>query len=97
MATYRLSEEARDDLIGIHQYGVKEWGVVQADEYFWQLFAHFETIGSDPLRYPEVDHIRAGYRRSVCKAHSVYYRIDGESMLVMAILRSQDAVGRLGD
>lgn len=31
MGSYRLSDEAEDDLVGIHQYGVRKWGVGQAD------------------------------------------------------------------
>lgn len=95
MENYKLSDEAQDDLVGIHQYGVRKWGEKQADKYFWQLISHLEKVGESPLLYPPVDHIRAGYRRSVCGVHSVYYRIEDETALVMAILRSQDAAARL--
>ncbi len=26
MGNYKLSDEAQDDLVGIHQYGVRKWG-----------------------------------------------------------------------
>ena len=95
MGTYRLSEEAKDDLIAIHQFGVREFGRAKADEYFWQLFQRFEVLAETPLLYQEVADIRDGYRRSVCGVHSIYYRIAGDDVEVMAILRSQDAKQRL--
>jgi len=72
-----------------------KWGEKQAEKYFWQLISHLEKVRENPLLYPPVDHIRAGYRRSVCGVHSVYYRVEDETALVMAILRSQDAAARL--
>ncbi len=95
MGTYRLSEAAKDDLIGIHQFGVREFGVAKSDEYFWQLIQRFEVLAETPLLYQEVAGIREGYRRSVCGVHSIYYRITGEDVEVMAILRSQDVTQRL--
>jgi len=94
MGNYRLSDEAQDDLIGIHQYGVREWGEKQADQYYWRLISHFEKVGDNPLLYQPVEDIRAGYRRSVCGVHSIYFLIDQSTVQIMAILRSQDATGR---
>ena len=37
-----------------------------------------------------MDHIRKGYRRSVLRGESIYFRIDGETIEVMAILGQQD-------
>lgn len=34
MAEYRLSNEAKNDLIRIHQYGLMNFGEAQADKYF---------------------------------------------------------------
>lgn len=96
MGTYRLSEEAKDDLISIHQYGVKEFGEARADAYFWQIVEKLDVLGKTPLLYQEMSEIREGYRRSVCGEHSIYYRVDVENVEIMAILRSQDATLRFG-
>lgn len=37
MAEYRLNNEAKNDLIRIHQYGVQKFGESQADQYFMCL------------------------------------------------------------
>ncbi len=96
MATYRLSEEAKDDLTGIHQYGVREFGETQADDYFWKIIQKLDVVAETPLLYQEVPEIREGYRRSVCGVHSIYYRFDGTNVDIMAILRSQDTTLRFG-
>jgi len=90
MGKYKLSEGAQADLIRIHQHGVRVHGEAQADAYYNAFFDHFEQLAEQPLLYPAVDHVREGYRRSVCGADSVYYRIKGEAVEIMAIIGQQD-------
>ncbi len=58
--------------------------------YHAAFFDHFEQLAEQPLLYPVSD-IREGYRRSVCGVDSVYYRIEGETVEIMAIIGQQDA------
>jgi hypothetical protein len=37
MVSCRISNEAKEDLIRIHHYGVEKFGVTQADKYFDSL------------------------------------------------------------
>jgi toxin ParE1/3/4 len=90
MPSYRLSEAAKEDLISIAQYGDENFGVVQSDNYRDQLKRRFLVIAERPLFFPAVDHIRAGYRRSVCGAHSIYYRVEGDSVEIIRIIGRQD-------
>ena len=90
MGTYRLTEDAKDDLIRIYQRGLREFGEVQADAYFNAFFERFELLADQPLAYPVVEDIRVGYRRSVCGVDSIYYRVQGEIVEIMAIIGQQD-------
>lgn len=90
MADYRLSNEAKNDLIRIHQYGVKKFGPRQADKYFKTFFKYFEIIAERPYSFESVDHLRSGYRRCVCGTDSIFYRIHGEVVEIMAIIGRQD-------
>lgn len=65
-------------------------GVTQSDHYWDQLKRRFSIIAERPLFFPAVDHIRVGYRRSVCGAHSIYYRIEGDSIEIIRIIGRQD-------
>ena len=80
MGNYRLAENAKEDLKRIYSRGLQEYGEGQADKDYNAFFDRFEQLAEQPLLYPAVDDIRAGYRRSVCGADSIYYRIDGETV-----------------
>ena len=90
MGKYRLSNEAKEDLIRIHQYGVKIFGVTQADKYFDSFFECFEIIARQPFAFESVDYIKLGYRRCVCGSDSIYYRISDDIVEIMAIAGRQD-------
>ncbi|MBD3655353.1 type II toxin-antitoxin system RelE/ParE family toxin [Marinobacter sp.] len=90
MASYRLSERADEDFESIYVYGLRNFGVVQADAYADGLEAWFEQIANQPQLYLAVDHIRAGYRLSVYKSHSIYFRVDEGGVIIVRILRNQD-------
>ena len=46
MANYKLSNVAKEDLIRIHQYGVQQFGLNQADKYFDDFFVYFDLIAN---------------------------------------------------
>ena len=90
MTNYRLSNEAKADLIRIHQFGVEKFGMSQADKYYNSFFDYFEIIAQRPFSFESVDYIRKGYRRCVCGVDSIYYRIENEVIEIMAIIGRQD-------
>lgn len=90
MPNYRLSKGAKEDLVGIAQYGDEHFGMAQSDHYRDQLKRRFLVLAEQPMLYPAVDHIRVGYRRSVCGVHSIYYRIEGEGVEIIRIIGRQD-------
>ena len=90
MAKYRLSNEAKEDLIRIHHYGVKKFGMIQADKYFESFFEYFDIIAQRPFSFESVDFIKKGYRRCVCGSDSIYYRLNEDIVEIMAIVGRQD-------
>lgn len=90
MAKYRLTNEAKNDLIRIHQFGVQKFGMTQADEYFNTFFEYFDMIAERPFSFESVDYIKKGYRRCVCGVDSIYYRINGNIVEIMAIVGRQN-------
>ena len=90
MAKYILTNEAKNDLIRIHQYGVHKFGMSQADEYFYTFFEFFDIIAEKPFSFESVDYIKKGYRRCVCGVDSIYYRINENIVEIMAIIGRQD-------
>lgn len=90
MADYRISNAAKEDLIRIHHFGVKKFGVTQADKYFDTFFDYFEIIADRPFAFESVDSIKAGYRRCPCGSDTIYYRINDNIVEIMAIVGMQD-------
>lgn len=90
MAEYKLSNTAKEDLIRLHHYGIHKFGQKQADKYLDKLFDHFEIIAERPLAFESVDYIRSGYRRCVCGVDSIFYRVENDTVEIMAIVGRQD-------
>jgi toxin ParE1/3/4 len=90
MVRYRLSNEAKEDLIRIHHYGIEKFGVTQADKYFDSFFDCFDIIAQRPFSFEAVDYIKTGYRRCVCGSDSIFYRLSNGVVEIMAIVGRQD-------
>ena len=90
MLKYRLSNEAKEDLIRIHHYGIEKFGLTQADKYFDSFFECFEIIARQPFSFESVDYIKKGYRRCVCGTDSIYYTIKSDTVEIMTIIGRQD-------
>jgi len=90
MANYRLSEQAAEDFESVYIFGLLNFGMRQADMYADGIEARIEQIATQPELYPSIEHVRPGYRLSVYRSHSIYYRVDDCGVVIVRILRSQD-------
>jgi toxin ParE1/3/4 len=92
MATYKLkiSRRAEQQLEELYLDGFRRWGEKQTDDYYDKLIIHIALICETPSIFMSVDSIRAGYRRSVCGKHSIYYRIINNSVEIMGVLKKQN-------
>jgi toxin ParE1/3/4 len=90
MASYKLSNAAEEDLIRIHQYGIKTFGMTQADKYFDMFFDYFDIIAQRPFSFESVDYIKVGFRRCLCGSDSIYYKVNNDIVEIMAIVGRQD-------
>ena len=90
MAKYRLSNEAKEDLIRIHHYGVEKFGISQADKYFDTFFDYFEIFAQRPFSFESGKKKKKGYRHCVCGSDSIYYRLNNDVVEIMAIIGRQD-------
>ncbi|KOH45403.1 plasmid stabilization protein [Sunxiuqinia dokdonensis] len=69
--------------------------MAQADKYFNTFFDYFDMIAQQPFSFELVDYIKEGYRRCVCGVDSIYYRIENDTVEIMAIIGRQDLNGLL--
>ncbi|MCY0092692.1 type II toxin-antitoxin system RelE/ParE family toxin [Hoeflea ulvae] len=97
MTRYRLTKAADQDFERIFEFGIDRFGLAQALEYQNGMKQRFEQLAAQPTLYQSVDHIRQGYRRSVYQAHSIYYRIDRDFVLIVRILGRENPSTSLPD
>jgi len=90
MGSYELSQAAERDFENIFEYGIDTFGLDQALRYQNGMEQRFDKAAEQPRRYPAVDHIRAGYRRTVYGSHSIYYRLASHGIVIVRILGQQD-------
>lgn len=62
----------------------------QADKYFNIFFDYFDIIAQRPFSFEAVDFIKPDYRRCVCGADSIYFRLNNNVVEIMAIIGRQD-------
>ena len=95
MAVYDLSEAALKDIDRLYEYGILNFGLNQANKYYDALFARFQQLAETPQLYPAVDHISEGYRLSIFKAHSIYYRITDNGVFIVRLLGREEIAKEL--
>lgn len=83
MVVYELTKAADQDFEDI-------FGLVQAMDYQQGMKKRFEELTEQPKLYSAVDHIHAGYRRSVYHSHSIYYKIETNRIFIVRILGQQN-------
>ena len=96
MAKYKLSNVAKEDLIRIHHYGVRKFGMEQADKYFDSFFKYFDIIAQRPFSFESVDFIKTGYRRCVSGSDSIYFKVNNDIVEIMTIIGRQDLNNIMG-
>ena len=99
MRTYRLSDDADNDLKAIARYTLQQWGEDQTIRYMHSLDQIFSTLTDRPptarqfsLRFPQVLVIR-------CNRHYAFYvPPENEIPLIIAVLHERmNFIARLQD
>lgn len=98
--TYKISNEAANDLESIWLYTFQTWSRVQADRYFNLLLNEIEYVAENPKLGKDYSHIREGYFRVRVKSHFIFYKINSkkDEVEIIRILHQQmDVESRLDD
>jgi len=90
MFSYKLNIQAEEDLTRIFEYGMSRFGMLQANKYYDMLFDCFSKIASNPYLFPEAIRFRQGYRYCVYGVDTIFYKINGDTIEIMAIIGRQN-------
>lgn len=90
MYHYKLSLEAEDDIIRIFEYGLRQFGVLQAVKYYDMLFECFYKIASNPFMFPVNTNYKKIDRYCVFGVDTIYYNIKGVQIDIVTIIGRQN-------
>ncbi len=85
MASYRLSERAKDELINIYDYTAAQFGRYQAEAYLSGLERTFGLLADFPYIGQSVDPLVPGYRRFRVQSHFVFYTGEANGIVIRAL------------
>lgn len=88
-----VTERANQDLINITMEGYQRFGVMQSDRYQADLDAKFGMLAAFPHMGRRADSIRKGLRRHEHGSHVIFYREEGEGILIIAVVHAQSLRG----
>ena len=89
MKTVEIQPLAEADLEKAWHDTFERWGPVQADAYVDQLFERMQLLAEQPHLGRACDELRTGYRRILTGGHIVFYRIDGDVIVVVRVLHEK--------
>ena len=98
MATpVRLSPAAENDFTEIYVYTGETFGTEQAEDYVAGLLDAMEQVSQFPDIGQSLDDLRSGYHRYIYRSHSLFYRSEGDAIVIIRILGlRQDHASHLG-
>lgn len=67
----------------------ERWGATQADAYIDQLCDRLQLLVEQPNLGRACEELRTGYRRILIGSHVVFYRIDGDLVVVVRVLHEK--------
>ncbi len=83
---YRLLPKAEADFYDIYAYTHENFGEDQAEKYTSGLLDAFTLITEHPHIGRDIGHVRTGYFRYECDAHTIYYQQDAAGISIVRIL-----------
>ncbi len=90
MYSYKLNIQVEEDLTRIFEYGIVQFGLLQAHKYYDMLFECFSKIASNPLLFPEAIRYKKGYRHCVCGVDTIFYKVNANQIEIMTIIGRQN-------
>jgi toxin ParE1/3/4 len=82
----RLSRSAKSDLLSIGAYTLQTWGAAQAERYLDSLERCAKLLAGNPSLGRPCDWIRPGLCRFEKGRHVLFYRREGDGILISRIL-----------
>jgi toxin ParE1/3/4 len=90
MYRYHLSIEAEQDIVRIFEFGLRKFGLQQANKYYAMLFECFNKIASNPFMFPVETKYNDIERFCVCGVETINYNVNGYNLEIITIIGRLD-------
>lgn len=80
-----VSELAKEDLASIAEYTRNKWGEQQANVYLLQMERRILSLLENPYLGTDRSDVLNGYRCLPEGKHLIFYRIDGDAVLILGV------------
>ena len=94
MAVYSLSAKAADDLDGIYEYTILNFGIEQAQAYLSGLQERFQILSEAPRLGRSAEKLAPKLRRYEYQSHVIFYVPEGKGVHIVRILHESMDVAR---
>lgn len=92
MSEYRLSEDAEQDVAEMYRRGFWEFGELQADKFYSQLFDSLELLASFPQSGRAADDIYPALRRIEFNPYVIFYLPRDYGVYVLRLMKQSQVV-----
>ena len=89
-----ISPATKEDLKEIYQYGLRQWGQTQSDNYLEILKEKFWSLTEQPLVGTERPELLSGIRSLPIESHLLFYRVTANSVEIIRILHARQDPAR---
>ena len=89
MPTYRLTPDARTDLINIRRFTLTNWGADQSRKYLDKLRQTMQLLSATPSLGKSRPDIGAGVHSFPHGSHVIYYLVHANQLVVFGVLHKQ--------
>ncbi len=84
-----LTELAAGDLKSIQRYSLEQWGAEQMTAYEDAIHHALDTLRDQPYLGRNRDDLLTGLRSLGIASHTIFYRIEGDNLVVQRILHQR--------
>ena len=89
MAAYRLTPRAADDLDGIYEFTIVNFGLERARGYLNDLHRRFNDLAEHPALGRGAERLAPGLRRHTYRSHVVYCMPENRGVLIVRVLHGR--------
>jgi toxin ParE1/3/4 len=94
MALYQLTSKAEQELDGIYEYSILNFGLNTAQDYLAGLQDCFQMLADHPSWGADYGFISSGLQRYEYRSHSIYYQPYADGILIVRVLGNKQDPAR---